>query len=478
MLPRRLLARFTGVLVVLATTAMVLPATLAAASSTPPGARPREVVDPTVGYDVSWPQCTTRSSPVTRALPASAAFGVVGVNGGAPENYNACFAEQYAWARDVAIARPALYANVANPVAAGQRWTAYAGPRPCSRAADDAGCAYDYGFTWGVAAVARLDAVGTEVRPLPWWLDVELCAGCNPWRTDSDAGRLANSASIAGAAAGLLTRPDRVGSVGIYTTGYQWKAITGQAGGLSVRPGTDGLPLWYPVGTDGRDVALAHCGDRATPNGGSVAMVQWLDATSAYDLDASCSPLAPTIATVTQGAVAGQPVTVSGTAPVGGTLTVSVASFDRVLRPVGTVPVGSDGRWSYTRPFASNGSVAVVDSAGLSAGAPVSVSVKVGVRSVRPVGTDRAGRCVTRVDGTTFPYAPGQQVVLRGRRDAAVATVAVRQRGGSGAWSVTVAGTCRSIPDVKITVAGVMPGSGVRYAADTRTAAVALRPSR
>ena len=45
----------------------------------------------TVGYDVSYPQCGT-------TLPASRAFGIVGVNGGLSTKANPCLATQLAWA--------------------------------------------------------------------------------------------------------------------------------------------------------------------------------------------------------------------------------------------------------------------------------------------------------------------------------------------------------------------------------------------
>lgn len=455
---------------------------LAAGTLLAPGAvaaPPPAPLDSAVGYDVSWPQCSSRSSPDSRPLPASASFGVVGVNGGKPENGNSCFSQQYAWARDVATGKPALYVNVANPVAAGQKWGPYTGPRPCdSSNADDRGCAFDYGYTWGTSAVARLDNLAVEVRALTWWLDVELCSGCNPWRTDTDAGRAANQASVAGMAAALQARPDRVASVGIYTTGYQWKAITGQAGGLPVMAGTDGLPLWYPVGGDGRSVALGHCGDRATPNGGSVALVQWLDSNSPFDQDQSCAPLAPTISRVTQGAIAGDPVTVAGSAPAGETLTVSVGDSFTPARDVTTVVVDAAGHWSYVTGFTSNGTVAVRDRDGLSAGTPVAVGLKVGMPKVRGAGIDRRGLCLRRLDGTTFPFAPGQQAIVRGRFDKQVGYANVRKRGGSGIWTAKVPGACGVASSVKVTVAGVLRPSGQRYATDGRTPAVVLAPRR
>lgn len=66
------------------------------------------------GYDISWPQCG-------QDLPDTAAFVVVGVNGGTAANSNPCLAEQLRWASTAttgsvaAVERVQLYLNTANP---------------------------------------------------------------------------------------------------------------------------------------------------------------------------------------------------------------------------------------------------------------------------------------------------------------------------------------------------------------------------
>src|SRR3954452_20233505 len=84
--------------------ALGLPATSASAAPADP---------PTVGYDVSHPQCG-------QTLPAGQAFGVVGVNGGLPTTANPCLASQLPWAgrsTGAIAAQPEaqLYVNTANP---------------------------------------------------------------------------------------------------------------------------------------------------------------------------------------------------------------------------------------------------------------------------------------------------------------------------------------------------------------------------
>jgi len=64
---------------------------------------------PTVGYDVSYPQC---GGP----LPTNAAFGIVGVSDGRAYGENPCLAAQYAWAARAPKA-PAFYMNTATRAA-------------------------------------------------------------------------------------------------------------------------------------------------------------------------------------------------------------------------------------------------------------------------------------------------------------------------------------------------------------------------
>jgi len=436
------------------------------------------VPGPGVGYDVSWPQCTSRSATTSKPLPQGGAFGIVGVNNGAPENYNPCFAEQYAWAVGSTPAAPALYVNAANPVGAGQKWTAYAGPQPCSTAADDVGCAYDYGYTWGTASPAHLDAIGTEVRPLRWWLDVELCSGCNPWRRDSAAGKAANAAVLAGMVAGLRTRPDRVADIGVYTTSYQWGAITAQNNGSPAAPGTDGLPVWYPVGSDGQSVAMGKCGLTATPTGGRVELVQWGDDGSPFDQDAACTPpvIMPSISTVLDGKPAGSGISVVGKATPGSPVTLYVADTFTAEKPVRVAVPDATGAWSATFSLGSNGYVTARDAAG-AVTRPLAVSVKLGRTAVRGVGVNRLGACVTRLDGSTYPYKNGQQAILRGRLDRQVAFANVRPRGVNGYWSALVATPCGKPLTVKLTVAGLIRPGYIRFASDAQ-ALVLLKPRR
>lgn len=187
-------------------------------------------VEPTAGYDISYPQC---GGP----FPASPAFGIVGVNGGRVFSPNPCLGTgavmaELAWAGGTSVQ---LYANTGNPgPALSTHWpNGQTSPRACntgtSQGADTADCAYDYG--WNGAEDSYQAAVGAYISlglapqgatrtPTAdvWWLDVETT---NSWRDEVSL----NVAALQGALAYLQSTG--AASVGFYSTAYQWNVITG-----------------------------------------------------------------------------------------------------------------------------------------------------------------------------------------------------------------------------------------------------------
>lgn len=437
---------------------------------------------PGIGFDISWPQCSSRTSSTSAPLPQGAAFGIVGVNNGRPITGNPCFTEQYAWAATTTPKPPAFYVNTANPVGVGETWGVDPTPRPCSGAADDAGCAYDYGYFAARDAVQRVDAAGVEVRPLTWWLDVEVGAGGNKWRGDA-AGLPVNRAVLAGYVDGMRTRPDRVGTLGIYTNINLWKQVTGQVGGQPAAPATDGLPLWYPVGSDGQAKALEKCALTPTPNAGPVVLVQWVTRIESlgrsFDHDQACGPdtVKVDITAVKDGGVAGSQVAVAGVGTPGTAVTLSVIDPFTAEKPVRVVVPDSKGVWSASFALGTNALLTARDDSS-EASRPLAVAVKIGTVKVRGAGVDGRGLCRTRLDGTTFPFQPGQQAIVRGRLDKQVAYANVRKKGGSGTWTTMVMSRCGARADVKVTVAGVIRPSGLRFATDGRAGPVVLNPRR
>jgi hypothetical protein len=178
-----------------------------------------------VGHDVSYPQCRS-------TLPSTAAFAIVGLNGGAPLVSNRCFAEQVSWARG--IGAYAIYIN-----------TAYSGK----------GDPVAYGKRLAEDAIKREHAAGVSGIGM-WWLDVELT---NAWKGT----RRENATVIASMAVTLQAAGVRVG---IYSSPDQWAEIAGDY--------SPGLPVWNAIGTGTQAQALASCDESFA--GSPSAIVQWL----------------------------------------------------------------------------------------------------------------------------------------------------------------------------------------------------------
>jgi len=177
---------------------------------------------PTTGYDASYPQCSG-------SYPSNPLFGIVGVNGGLANNANRCLSGELHWARDTPgqkhPAQPSvsLYIDTANPgahhVADWPKGGTAPGYGSCNGRLTNA-CSYLYGeqrATHSYHLVAALDPVAA--KSAPWWLDVELRAS---W---AGTYRL-NIAALHGFIAGLRNA-GASGPIGIYSTGAQWKDITG-----------------------------------------------------------------------------------------------------------------------------------------------------------------------------------------------------------------------------------------------------------
>jgi len=176
----------------------------------------------TTGYDISYPQCSD-------SYPTNPLFGIVGVNGGLANNANRCLNDELHWARVTpGQTRPqqpplSLYIDTGNP--GGHHVTDWPkrGTAPaygsCNGLLTNA-CSYLYGEQRAAHSyhlVVALDSVAA--RRAPWWLDVELAAS---WAGTYQL----NIAALHGFIAGLRNA-GATGPIGIYSTGAQWKDITG-----------------------------------------------------------------------------------------------------------------------------------------------------------------------------------------------------------------------------------------------------------
>ncbi|MHB1716101.1 MAG: hypothetical protein ACYCV5_01980 [Acidimicrobiales bacterium] len=258
-------------------------------------------VTPT-GNDVSYPQCGSN-------LPASPAFGIVGVTGGLANDLNPCFgpssaypaytASELYWAVASTVGgtsqpKASLYVNTADPGNVSGSTVIADWPTSGSTpygdcltttvtvnggtytvGANSDACAWQYGdnkaaqdVTWLAEAASAIDAQSPPVPvsggagSYPWWLDVETA---NTWQSDLTM----NVAVIQGMIAGLEAAGAT--SVGAYSTSSQWDSITG---GTNSASGTlFQIPNWIPGARD-LSGAEANCA-QASFTGGKVTVTQW-----------------------------------------------------------------------------------------------------------------------------------------------------------------------------------------------------------
>lgn len=248
-----------------------------------------------VGYDISYPQCGKK-------LPTSAAFVIVGVNGGTMANTNPCLSTQLAWAKRATAKNTTkqpsiqLYVNTGNPgnfIADIMTWptdnvdrsgTSTDNPYGLCTGANDLPCSWQYGWNRAEEAVsdrfvpaAQKAGVSRQVSDYTWWLDVELA---NTWQVGSSEAFARNTATLEGMAA-YFTNVSRGANIGLYSTALQWSGVT-DATKSNVFVG---LPNWRPSGSTLTN-AVANC--KATPltDGGSIVMTQYVQ--GGIDKNHSC----------------------------------------------------------------------------------------------------------------------------------------------------------------------------------------------
>ena len=194
---------------------------------------------PTVGYDVSFPQCSG-------SYPSNPLFGIVGVNGGRASNANRCVSGELRWAGNTSgqkrpeQPRLSLYIDTGNP--GGHHVADWPGggtaPAYCScHGLLTNACSYLYGeqraaHSYRVVAARDSNAAKTA----PWWLDVEL-------RTSWAGTYELNIAALQGFIAGLRNA-GATGRIGIYSTSAQWKDITGLTAQTTPTAFNGQLPDW------------------------------------------------------------------------------------------------------------------------------------------------------------------------------------------------------------------------------------------
>ena len=272
----------------------------------------------TIGYDVSFPQCTTPTASTSGPLPTSSStprgsipppvptssarsrsvptvvqsratgrtrvapsvvsgfsrtFGIVGVNGGKPFNYNPCLADEYHHTPN-----PAFYVNTGYA-------TIYTDanhtlPDCTSKSAFVSGRA-DQQAAWAVGcSEAEKDLANVSSQALTnwgaWWLDVEpansWCSSTGPDCTDLTLNQFAIQ--------GLIDAFRATGAaVGIYSNKSMWSTIVG-ANAVHGQSAD-----WYATGTTAATAAKPYCVPSNTFSGAPVRLAQFVNS---FDYDYAC----------------------------------------------------------------------------------------------------------------------------------------------------------------------------------------------
>jgi hypothetical protein len=231
-------------------------------SPAPPAPAAKAIARGSIGHDISWPQCG-------KAFPKGSAFGIVGVTDGKPYFGNPCLAAEFAWA-EATPGGSGFYMNTANPGTASTvvNWYAQKSPDAGCSPANNAACAYDYGWNAAANAVNWAQAKTGKAANRTWWLDIETD---NSWSATDLA---SNFASIRGSVDFLKAQPGVL--VGIYSTRFQWTRITGGAQ----------LPLanWV-AGARNAAEAKSRCTPDWSASGGPVVLTQFF---GQFDGDYAC----------------------------------------------------------------------------------------------------------------------------------------------------------------------------------------------
>ncbi len=221
-----------------------------------------------VGYDVGYLQCSTS---------ASGSFGIVGVDSGWPfisslHPGNPCLSSEYAQA-----SQPALYVNTGfDPSYTDSNHTTPA----CATSSGAVTGSASQKAAWAAGcseaqkdlAYVQLKGIGAGAQ---FWLDVELA---NSWCGQSGTNctdLTLNQFSLQGVVDTLHAAG--FGSVGVYSTSAQWRAIVG------AYPVTGVQANWVATGVRTAKRAAVYC--RSSFTGAPVTLVQFL---GSYDRDSAC----------------------------------------------------------------------------------------------------------------------------------------------------------------------------------------------
>lgn len=233
-----------------------------------PGVEPMsamsEIAHGSITADVSFPQCKL-------GVPIGVGgLAIIGVNGGKDFTHNPCAKQLASRFQTYEIYANSDYPgrNVLNPYNQTH-------PLACLASSSSYGSceAYNYGYAAGEMSVQYASAQGLKSNN--WWLDVETS---NSW----DGTPSENNNSIIGEINGInetiRSEYSQVPSIGIYSTAYQYRLITGGQ--------PNPVAEWYATGEDSLPVAKEDCAMSFA--GGKTIASQIVNNPIGVDLDYNC----------------------------------------------------------------------------------------------------------------------------------------------------------------------------------------------
>lgn len=263
------------------------------------------IVGADIGADVSYPQCATDPS-VTKPLPDDQKFAFVGLNNGAPETANPCFADQMKYAASTKGGTKLPTANISinsgNPGKdTSKNWPTSGEFQGQTCTGDDSeACAYSYGQGLVKDDLALFQTLyGSRHNASPqdatWAIDVEVG---NYWQCNDGLSGLCGSENALSVPSGALSRNAAVLAgmtsalkaahitTEIYTNPDQWAKIVDDvvAQGTAKYSSLADTPVWMNGATTD-DEARSNCKQPVFGGLGPIEVSQFMDPNAPVEFD-------------------------------------------------------------------------------------------------------------------------------------------------------------------------------------------------
>ncbi len=219
------------------------------------------------GIDNSFPSCHDKRIPAS-----TAAFGIVGVNGGSNYTQDPC-------AKSLA----SLFSGKAVPVSLYVNTGLYRGGSYFAQAMTTGNCgtnqgcgAFEDGYLAGQYAYKYATSQGLGLTATTWWLDVE---NTNTWDTDLSLNTQEIKGEYKALSDALMSTPGS--TIGVYAVPSQWAGIVGNNWDKT----NDAWPTWIANGLNNPSQATiqSYCTAPSVTGGTTNEIVQYVVNKQDYD---------------------------------------------------------------------------------------------------------------------------------------------------------------------------------------------------